>query len=311
MRREEKIVARINKSDIGIEIGPGYNPLLPKVDGWSVLSVDHAKRELLIEKYKSINVDTSKIEDVDIVWSGGPLDEAVPENVRGRLHYCVASHVIEHIPNPIAFFQSCEKLLKPGGILSLAVPDKRYCFDFFQPLTSTADLLHAWKRGATVHSGEAMFQHAAYTVKADDATTWGQKSHLRQFAFLRGRLNDTLERFERYSEEAGAPYEDCHAWHLTPSSFALILLELSQLGLIKLSVDTMLPSVGCEFFVTLRNTPSPGLPEQEFNQRRLMLMKEALRELYVQWEMVEPPRADVGGRFIRALRRLRRHFSRT
>jgi SAM-dependent methyltransferase len=164
----------------------------------------------------------------------------------------VASHVVEHIPNPVMFFQAMARVLKPGGPLSLAVPDKRYCFVFFQPLTCTGDWLHAWKRQARTHSQRALFQHIAYTVSADGATTWGQFSHLKDIRFLNQSLTQALKHFNAYDENGHGAYQDCHAWHFTPGSFDLLVLELSQLGLIPFTVVEAHPACGCKFFILLR-----------------------------------------------------------
>src|SRR6266566_3060251 len=37
----------------------------------------------------------------------------------------------------------CDSLLKKGGVLSLVVPDKRYCFDRFRPLTDVGRVIDA------------------------------------------------------------------------------------------------------------------------------------------------------------------------
>lgn len=37
-----------------LEIGPSYNPILPKKAGFAVKSVDHANQQDLIEKYSAM-----------------------------------------------------------------------------------------------------------------------------------------------------------------------------------------------------------------------------------------------------------------
>lgn len=276
--RQKKLLNGFDMAWKCMEIGPGYNPLLPKRDGWNVLSVDHTDRSGLVEKYSRVVVDAGAIEDVDVVWNGGPLDKAVPECWHGMVDGCVASHVIEHIPNPIVFFLSMAIVLRPSGLLSLAIPDKRYCFDFFQPLTATGDWLHAWKRGAEVHSQRAIFQQMAYAVRANGLTTWDQGAFLHQIELLTPTLTAAFDRFSTYSEEKGAIYEDCHAWHFTPSSFLLMLLELSQLGLVPFSVAQTLPSSGCEFFVILRNVKPTRLSQNEFTAQRVALLRQMVEE---------------------------------
>ena len=278
MSRKKKLLHRFDRAGQCMEIGPGYSPLLPKRDGWQTLSVDHADRAGLVEKYRRFDVDIDAIEEVDVIWQGELLDAVIPKHMLGKVDACVASHVIEHIPNPVAFFQSMTRILKPGGWLSLAVPDKRYCFDFFQPITGTGDWLHAWKRGARIHSQRGLFQHIAYTVKADGLTTWTQGDHLRDFRFLTESLPLALERFQIYAESDGA-YQDCHAWHFTPASFRLMILELAQLGLIPFAVEEFYPSNGCEFYVLLRNAPPSPLREDELNRQRLVLLRETVADL--------------------------------
>ena len=49
-------------------IGPSYNPLAPKQEGWNVEIIDHLDKEELMVKYKAWNVTTThRIEHVDYV----------------------------------------------------------------------------------------------------------------------------------------------------------------------------------------------------------------------------------------------------
>lgn len=306
MRRQDKLLVGINRTGLGLEIGPGYNPILPKRSGWNVLSDDHADQAGLIEKYRLLGVDTNGIEPVDIVWCGGALHEAIPKDLLGQFDFCLASHVIEHIPNPIAFIQSMARLLKPGGVLSLAIPDKRFTFDFFQPITSTADWLHAWKRGATVHSRRAIFQHIAYTVHLSGAITWGRFERLSSLALFTPDPRAAFDAFEQGGEEAGSPYVDCHAWHFTPASFALTLLELSYLELIPMTVKVTFPTRGCEFFVSLVNTPQPPLDEASLTKQRMQLLKKMVREQAEQSRALSPWSLRLPTVLVAVLRRLYR-----
>src|SRR4249919_1725326 len=42
-----------------------------------------------------------------------------------------SSHCIEHQPDVIRHLREVERLLRPGGLYYLIVPDKRFCFDHF------------------------------------------------------------------------------------------------------------------------------------------------------------------------------------
>ena len=47
------VKSRIKKNEVGIEIGAGYNPLLPKKEGYTVYTIDHLTQDQLIKKYKN------------------------------------------------------------------------------------------------------------------------------------------------------------------------------------------------------------------------------------------------------------------
>ena len=138
MNRNDKVLCSIDRSMQILELGPLASPIAPKSDGWLTTVVDHASREQLIEKYRDdLNVDTSCIVDVDIVWTDGPLEATVPRELHGTFDAFIASHVFEHIPDPIGLLRSLEQMLRPTGVVSLVIPDKRFCFDFFRPLSTT------------------------------------------------------------------------------------------------------------------------------------------------------------------------------
>ena len=308
MNRNDKVLASVDRSMRVMELGPLHNPIAPKADGWLTSVVDHATREDLVEKYRSDpNVDTSLIEEVDIVWAAGRLDEAVLGASHGTYDAFIASHVIEHIPNPIGFLQSLERVLRPTGVVSLVVPDKRFCMDFFKPLSSVGELLEAHARGAMRHSRKARFDYDAYSILADGEAAFGLRQ-VREIDFL-VPLNVAKQSFDSHRAEVDAPYVDLHGWHYTPSSFELAMLELSALEIIDFSIDRTFPPEGCEFYVTLRRGRVDYGTERDLQDQRLDLLRRTFAEVREQIEMLanvasplEPSAAYVG-EMIDALRK--------
>jgi hypothetical protein len=116
MDRKQILMGGVSAGSRVIEIGPSFSPLAPKRDGWDVTIVDHADRDGLICKYANEpGLDTSSIEDVDLVWHGGSISDLAGPEAWGTYDVFVASHVMEHSTDLIRFLQSARKLLKDDG----------------------------------------------------------------------------------------------------------------------------------------------------------------------------------------------------
>jgi hypothetical protein len=122
----QKLLSSLAKQDRILEIGPSFNPMAPKRDGWDSYSLDHANQDELVKKYGPDGQPVHQIEDVDFLWHDGDIESAIPQSLWGTFKACIASHVIEHIPNLIGFYHSLDRLLTPDGVVLLVVPDKRY-----------------------------------------------------------------------------------------------------------------------------------------------------------------------------------------
>ena len=142
LSRRDCILPFVDKAGLGIEIGPSHNPIAPKREGFNVHVIDHMSREQLVQKYGAHAVRLERIEEVDFVWTGGQ-SYAELTGRRGGYDWIIASHVIEHTPDLIAFLADCEAVLKETGVLCLVVPDKRFCFDRFRPVTGLARVIDA------------------------------------------------------------------------------------------------------------------------------------------------------------------------
>jgi SAM-dependent methyltransferase len=161
----------VNLDGIGLEVGPSYNPIVSKAWTHRIETLDYVDAAGLREKYKDDpSVDISRIEPVDFVSDGRPMVEIIGK--RGCYDYILASHVIEHTPDMLGFLKDCEALLKPTGILVLAVPDKRRCFDVFQPLSSTGQVLQAHAQGLRRPSIGSIFDMHAYRGERNGVIAW-------------------------------------------------------------------------------------------------------------------------------------------
>ena len=205
MDRAEKILAEIDRGMRILELGPSFSPIAPKSAGWNSIVVDHASKDELVEKYRpDHSVDVSRIEDVDVVWEGEPLHEALPAAWLGTFDAFIASHVLEHIPDPIGLLQSLESILKPSGVVSLVIPDKRFCFDFFKPLSTTGGLLAAHERGATRHAHQTYSTTSPTSSGTPDCSAGGDSPSRTSSSFH--SLADAKLQLETYGSSEDDPY---------------------------------------------------------------------------------------------------------
>lgn len=171
--RARRLLAGLPTTAKVIEIGPSLNPLAPKRDGWDVTIVDHETREGLVNKYRmDPSVDPDVIEEVNFVWRGGSLVDLLGAERAGTYDAFIASHVIEHTTDVVRFLQAARTLLKDEGTVILAVPDKRLCFDFFRPLSTTGDAVVAFREERKRHSAKTHFDYAMYQCTRDGRPGW-------------------------------------------------------------------------------------------------------------------------------------------
>ena len=255
----------ISKSARGIELGASYNPILPKAEGYDVLIVDHTDEAGLRAKYTAQGVDVSRVESVDAIDDGGEL-ALLDESGRG-FDYILASHVFEHLTDPIHFLQRCERALMTGGRLILLVPDRRFCFDYLRPVSTAGQMLRAFLAGQKFHDAGALYDHFGGNAARNGAQVWAEVGG-GDIRFV----GTPAEGYARAVHPVG-DYVDCHAWVFTPSSFRLILHDLRALGLITLGETFFHTSIGCEFMVELtRGAPSGGPSRDEL---AIMAIQEA------------------------------------
>ena len=253
MNRIAKILSAVDPStQSGIEIGALDKAIVTR-DMGTVLYVDHAWTNDLRDKYKDDpNVDTGQIVDVDHIWEEATLQEAIGADQ--DFDYVIASHVIEHVPDIVGWLKEISDILCAGGVLSLAIPDKRYTFDYNRQLSTCGDVIDAYLRGLRRPSFKHIFDHYATIVQIDPLLAWSG-------------LVCQHKLVKYYSEQAAIgscqqasttdQYIDVHCWIFTPESFFDIIRTLINLDLFDYKVVRFYPTrvAGIEFFVSLEKLP--------------------------------------------------------
>ena len=248
MNRKDKILKHINQNGYGIEIGPSYDPVTPKKEGYKVEIIDYMDRDHLIAKYKKWQISSEsllKIEDVDFVWRGESYS-----TLTGKSKYydwIIASHVIEHTPDLIGFLKDCDSILKDDGVVSLVIPDKRYCFDHYRPITGISKIIDSHISKNTIPTPGAVAEFYMNRVSKAGNIAWNP-STTGEYQLLHS-LEETLGEMKSVVDEKS--YIDAHVWCFVPHSFRLIIHDLFYLGFIPFREVDFFPTEGCEFFVTL------------------------------------------------------------
>jgi len=270
MDRTEKILHLCNLEGKGLEIGPSHSPVVPKSGGRDIETIDHLDREGLVQKYKAygLDIDFGKIEEVDYVWQGGSYTELTGK--RDHYDYIIASHLIEHTCDLIGFLGDCWEMLKEGGALSLAIPDKGYCFDYFRPVSGLGKVIDAHLAGPSVHTPGTLYEHFLYKCLYNGRIAWDDNRPgeltLTPFSDSKATLDAALK---------SEVYTDAHNWVFTKDSFQSLIYDLNCLGFIRFETAAAFGVSGCEFYISLRKTKEYITPD---DSHRLRLLKNCMAE---------------------------------
>jgi hypothetical protein len=254
----------VQRESRGIEIGPSYRPTFPKSEGYSVTVVDVCGTEALIAKHDADpNIPKElvrQIEAVDVVWSGDSLQH-LPVAIRGA-DYVAACHVIEHATDLCGFLKDSSVLLKEGGFLLLAMPDRRCVLDCYRPASTLGDVLLAhllpraydlrshldevWYGALLNHSGAWPLTHLRHETQNGRAPSPQHPVATAGWLWNHYQANMNLA--------PGQPYRDAHRWVFDPASFAQIVNFLAANAGTNLVLEAMPELFECEFYAILRKS---------------------------------------------------------
>lgn len=239
-----------------LEIGGGYNPRYLKATHSQVHHLDHASTEDLRAKYALdplVRRFIDRIQPIDFVFDGRPLELLVPPTLRFDLIY--GSHTLEHQVDLVRHLQSLEALLQPGGRIIEMIPDLRTTFDALRFPTVTSDAVLAYGQPAAVHCGKQIFDALSREIDKNHGYPMCD-------ADLDGvRFVHSLEEAHAAMQAAsiaGQPYADVHAWAFTPESFRLLMVELRLLRLTGLTATFVSSTYGNQFCAVLEHAPREG-----------------------------------------------------
>ncbi len=247
-------IGRTLEGDV-LEIGPGSRPY-PTAPGARVIYADRSVaggRRLNWPELRDAPAGPDAAHDVDLDRDGLRM------LANASLDVVVASHVIEHVANPVAALVEFQRVLRPNGRLVLIVPDREHTFDWVRKPTSFAHLWSEYRscttEVSTVHIKE--FCRSIYMqapVHPPQVRAWHDPK----------ALDDALLALHRRRSI------HVHCW--APEEFASLLANLLREGALSLDLSHVyfcqdLPGGrGDEFgFVLAKPTqsmPAPTLAER-------------------------------------------------
>jgi predicted SAM-dependent methyltransferase len=126
--RRRRVARRYLRGD-GLEIGALHAPLRVSARA-SVRYVDRMDVAGLYEHYPELRAH--RLVQVDVIDDG----ERLSTQPDSSADFIIANHFIEHTEDPLATLASHLRVVRPGGVLYMAVPDRRRTFDEHRPPTS-------------------------------------------------------------------------------------------------------------------------------------------------------------------------------
>ncbi|NET07054.1 MAG: class I SAM-dependent methyltransferase [Symploca sp. SIO2B6] len=207
----------------GIEIGALHSPLGVPCNA-KVRYLDRMPVEQLRQMYPELL--EYELVEIDIVDDG----EALTSVSNSSVDFVIANHMIEHCQNPIHSLDNWLRVIKSGGIIYMAVPDKRYTFDQDRPVTTLEHLIRDYKEGPE----------------------WSMESHFEEWARLVDKKLSKKDIFARVKHLTELNYSiHFHVW--TPIEFLELLIYCRCQLSLPFEIE-LIQKNGLEFIVVLKKT---------------------------------------------------------
>jgi SAM-dependent methyltransferase len=134
----------------GVELGPGHSPFPIPYSGTNVRYVDRwvpdTNRELFPELGEAIFPMPDIIADLD-------TDRLSALDAESQ-DFVIASHVLEHLANPLAMLGEIHRVLRSGGVALVLLPDRRRTFDRDRRPTPVQHLVAEYEADVTTVSDD-------------------------------------------------------------------------------------------------------------------------------------------------------------
>lgn len=224
----------------GLEFGPADNPT-PLPDGLRITYVD---RDL------DAGAGRPGTAPIDRAWNNaGALVDVLG---RDGYDFAIAAQVGHYVPDLLGWLRGIHTALRPGGVLNLSLPDKRFTCDATRPVSTLAELVEADLMGLTRPSPRQVFAHASEVRAITPEQIWNGEdaAHAPRMA---GDAGLAHARAEAARAQSGA-YVPAHCWVVTSRSFLDLVAGATRLGLLPFVMNRVsgVEPGGFEFYVSMR-----------------------------------------------------------
>lgn len=212
----------------GLEIAPYFNPIVDKA-AHDVFYVDCIDNRTIQRKALENPKGRERMpQRIDAVWVPG---RRLSRCVRGRkFAYAVASHVMEHVPDPLGWLWQVFECLEVGGRIALMLPIRNRTMDYYRNDTTFGQIV-GWSVEKPVRPTPTQvmdflsqsFFHQGELVEEGCMPPYELAP--------RHYTDDDALRYARFVWKK-KHYLDVHCSTWTPESFVEIFTRLRQVGLL-------------------------------------------------------------------------------
>lgn len=155
-------------------------------------------------------LDGSALVPVDVVDDGETLSR-FPD---ASLDFVIASHFLEHCEDPIGALGSFLRVVRPSGVVYLAVPDRRFSFDAKRKTTPLDHLIADHERGPAASRSRHYLDWARSVLGLSGEEAEREARRLEEVRYsihFHVWTRRSFRDFLRAMRDRGAPFTIAHA----------------------------------------------------------------------------------------------------
>lgn len=199
----------------------------PKVEYVDVLTTRQL-RDKAAKNPRRNEADVCEIDHVMLDKSFWDLYQA------DELDFILCSHVLEHVPDFVGYLRDVENVIRPGGRVVIAYPDRRYTYDLLRTPTSLEALVGRFNRKVTRPEPDVVYDALIHHRCAYTGRIWAGIEPMYDGPSFTKKV--ALKR----SKEAETTYIDVHCNIFTDEEFVKMIKLLNEKELISLTVKNLL-----------------------------------------------------------------------